>query len=71
MEHPLRKFRRDNAMTLDGLASAIGVTKGYLSKIETRDQLPSMDLAQRIFEVTSGAVTPNDFIKTEETGASS
>ncbi|OAI22905.1 hypothetical protein A1351_20265 [Methylosinus sp. R-45379] len=62
MEHPLRTFRRANKITLEQLGARVGATKGFLSKIESKRQLPSMALAAKISEATNGAVTPNDLI---------
>lgn len=61
MEHPLRSYRRKHDITLDQLGEMVGASKGFLSKIEKRKQLPSMSLAAKLSEVTNGAVTPNDF----------
>lgn len=61
-EHPLRAYRREKKVTLQSLADQLRVTKGFLSKIERRRQLPSFSLAERISAATDGALTPNDFL---------
>jgi DNA-binding XRE family transcriptional regulator len=60
-EHPLRAYRRQHDITLDQLGEMVGASKGFLSKIEKRKQIPSMTLAAKLSEATKGAVTLNDF----------
>jgi len=62
MQHPLRTYRKTAGLTLADLGKSLGVTKGFLSRIESYRQVPSMHLAAKIAEVTNGAVTPNDFV---------
>jgi transcriptional regulator with XRE-family HTH domain len=62
MEHPLRTYRKRANITLERLAVAVGVTKGFLSKIETGRQTPSLRIAAKISRATAGAITPNDFL---------
>jgi 3,4-dihydroxy 2-butanone 4-phosphate synthase / GTP cyclohydrolase II len=49
-------------MTKTAFAAAIGVTPGYVSQLcGAEPPWPSREVAKRIAEVTSGAVTPNDW----------
>lgn len=63
MEHALRKYRRTAHLTLDQLGHRVGVSKGFLSKIEKWRQMPSLKVAQKIVEATDGLVRVNDFMK--------
>ena len=50
----IRKNRKQKGMTLDYLAQATGLTKGYLSKIERADTLPpfsTLELIAKAFDV--------------------
>jgi transcriptional regulator with XRE-family HTH domain len=44
----LRRLRRERGMTLDGVASATGLTKGYLSQLERDHVAPSLGSLARI-----------------------
>lgn len=46
--HPLRTWRKDRGITLQGLAALIGVTQSHLSEIENWKNEPSLDLAARL-----------------------
>lgn len=62
MEHALRTYRAKNNVTLAALGRDIGVTKGYLSRVENGRQMPSLRFIKRVFEATNGEVTANDFM---------
>lgn len=63
-EHPLRAYRRQHDITLDQLGEMVGASKGFLSKIESRKQIPSMSLAAKLSEATKGVVPLNAFAPT-------
>src|SRR6266566_6435968 len=42
----LRRMRAEAGLSLSGLSKMVHYTKGYLSKIETSDKLPSPELAR-------------------------
>lgn len=46
--HPLRRYRRDNGLSLDHLAALVGTTGATLSRIEARRQNASHDLLIRL-----------------------
>ena len=51
-------------------AKDIGVCASRVTQLCAGDGWPSRDLAERIAEVTDGAVTPNDFVGlSEDAGA--
>ena len=52
MEHELRTFRKANALTLDALAEATGLSKSYLSEIETGRRWAGRKAIQTICETT-------------------
>jgi DNA-binding XRE family transcriptional regulator len=62
MEHPLRTYRKKAGISLEQLGLTVGVTKGFLSKIESGHQAPSLKLAVKISEATRGVVCPADLL---------
>ena len=46
-ESPLRIFREHRALTLEALATAIGVTKGFLSQVENGHRSLSVDVLKK------------------------
>lgn len=60
--HPLRSYREQAGISLDDLALLVGASKASLSRIETRLQVPSLGLVERIVGVSKGALTANDFV---------
>lgn len=73
MAHPLREWRKrrgawhDRAgdpMTLDELATQVGVVPSQLSQIETGKRAPSLDLASRLSKLTS--IPISDFVMKRE-----
>ena len=63
MEHALRKYRKTAHVTLNELGLRVGVSKGFLSKIEKGHQMPSLKVAQKIIDATDGFVRIDDFLK--------
>lgn len=59
----LAVWRRQNNITQVELAQRIGCTQSYVSQIERRSNplVPKKEIARAIYEITNGAVTPNDF----------
>lgn len=51
-DHPLCIYRSDNGLTLKDVAELVGVEHASLSRIESRRQNPSVELAARIAKVT-------------------
>lgn len=50
----IKKVRKQKGMTLDYLANATGLTKGYLSKVERADSLPpfsTLELIAKAFDM--------------------
>jgi transcriptional regulator with XRE-family HTH domain len=60
--HPLRSYREKAGISLDELATRVGTSKASLSRIETRDQVPSLGLVKKIIGVSDGALSANDFV---------
>lgn len=69
MEHPLRRFRKRQSLSLDAFAAKLGVSKTSMSRIETGKQNVSLALARRITALTGGEVTANDMVGAFEPGA--
>lgn len=64
----LPEFRAANALTLEGLALAIGLSanaKGHLSRIENGEPAP-LRLALRIQQFTAGAVPADSLVSDED-----
>lgn len=61
-------WRRRECKTQGELASLVGCTQGYISYIERADkpQTPNPEFMRRIYLVTRGEVTPNDFHPIED-----
>lgn len=58
----LADWRRQNGITQQALAEAIGVTQGRVSQLEQPNAAPpSLDLAAKIAAATGGAVSVADF----------
>jgi transcriptional regulator with XRE-family HTH domain len=56
----LRAWRKANDLSLDDVASKLGIAVSSLSRIELGQQWPSRPLLDRIIDMTGGDVTPND-----------
>lgn len=59
----LAAFRKSKGWTQAELGSRLGCSQAYVSQIEraTDPLIPGPELMGRIFEVSEGAVEPNDF----------
>lgn len=65
--HPLRSYREAAGLSLDELATLADTSKASLSRIETREQVPSLGLVERLVKVSDGALSANDFVSLPET----
>jgi transcriptional regulator with XRE-family HTH domain len=65
MEHPLRAYRKKTGLTLEQLGAAVGVTKGFISKIES-GAVPSLRVAMKISEFSKGEIKPDDLIRSQD-----
>ena len=59
----LAEWRKRNGMTQAALAEALACSQSYVSQIERRVGaiVPGAEVMGKIYEVTAGAVQPNDF----------
>ncbi len=63
-EHALRRWRKENKVTLAALAIRVAVTPSHLSEIECGHNAPSLDLAAKLSRET---LLPIDvFVRTSE-----
>lgn len=63
--HPLRSYRERAGLSLDELALLVDASKASLSRIETRAQVPSLGLVERIVKAAGGELSANDFFGDE------
>jgi predicted transcriptional regulator len=61
--HPLRKYRKANGLTLRALGKKAKISDSILSRIENGQINPSWSLARRLVKATDGAVTADDFMR--------
>lgn len=61
-KHPLTIYRNEHGISQQEFASAVGVTRWTINRLECRERTPSMKLAYRIVEKTGGAVSADDFL---------
>lgn len=61
--HPLRRYRERNDITLEQLARKANTSAPSLSRIEKRKQAPSLALIARLIKACKGAVTAHDFLE--------
>lgn len=59
----LAAWRKKKCWTQAQLAEALGCSQSYVSQIERANDplIPGKDLAARLYEISDGAVEPNDF----------
>lgn len=65
MNSPLKQARLDRGLTLEHVASAVGIDTGNLSRIE-RGQVPSKKRAEALAKFFAGAVTETQIIYQEQ-----
>jgi transcriptional regulator with XRE-family HTH domain len=59
----LREWREKKGWTQLDLAVELAVSKATVSRIESGDQRPSLELVWKIFTVTGGRVRAQDFME--------
>lgn len=60
-QHPLRRWRYDNEVTLIELADKLGVSQGFMSMVETGDRGVSLTTAARLSKITGLPI--EDFVR--------
>jgi transcriptional regulator with XRE-family HTH domain len=63
-DHPLRRWRQANNVTLKALKERAGVkvSPSHISEIERHNNTPSLDLAAKLSRATDGEVSIADFV---------
>lgn len=59
--HPLKRWRKDNGLTLDDAAALFGVRRLAVYRWEAGSRFPEKDNIEAVFTATRGAVEPNDW----------
>lgn len=64
--HPLEKWRRaqivdGKPMTMEHAASLVGMTRAAWNDWEKRKRIPGEAVMAKLYLITAGQVTPNDF----------
>jgi transcriptional regulator with XRE-family HTH domain len=63
----LQDWLKDNKLTQDQFAQAVGCDQAYVSRLTSKKRTaPSLDMIRRITVATNGAVTANDFMDAPE-----
>lgn len=57
MQSPLRKLRKSHGLTLSLVASGVQVDPATLSRIERCEQVPSVELAERLARFFKGEIS--------------
>lgn len=57
MQSPLRKLRKSHGMTLSHVAIGVQVDPATLSRIERCEQVPSIELAERLARFFQGEIS--------------
>ncbi len=65
MTTPLRMARESRGLTIQQVATSVGIDPGNLSRIERGKQVPSKDLAERLSQVFGGQVSETQIIYPE------
>lgn len=58
----LTEWRKLRDLTMAQAAAMLDLTQPTISKIEAGKSWPDKSTLERIFQLTEGAVTPNDFL---------
>lgn len=61
--HPLRKFRKENNLTLADLSELSQVSEQSISRIERGEQNPSISAIKRLAKATGYVVTAHDILQ--------
>ncbi|AMG45503.1 XRE family transcriptional regulator [Achromobacter xylosoxidans] len=65
MTTPLRMAREQRGLTIQQVATSVGIDPGNLSRIERGKQVPSKDLAEKLSQVFGGQVSETQIIYPE------
>ncbi len=65
MTTPLRMAREKRGLTIQQVATLVGIDPGNLSRIERGKQVPSKDLAAKLSQVYGGQVSETQIIYPE------
>lgn len=65
MNTPLRQVRERRNLTIQQVASAVGIDSGNLSRIERGIQVPSKDLTEKLSQYFDNEVTETQIIYPE------
>lgn len=65
MTTPLRMARESRGLTIQQVATSVGIDPGNLSRIERGKQVPSKDLAEKLSQVFGGQVSETEIIYPE------
>lgn len=65
-DHPLRKWRKSQGLTLEQAASRIGTSRQVWSDWERRRRRPSPALMPKVRAVTGGAISADDFFPSQD-----
>lgn len=57
MQSPLRKLRKSHGLTLSHVATGVKIDPATLSRIERGEQVPSVELAERLVHFFKGAIS--------------
>lgn len=60
--HPLRRYRQDNQISLDGMAEMLGVSSATVSRIENYKQSPNWGLVAQLKKISKGKLVADDFL---------
>jgi DNA-binding XRE family transcriptional regulator len=69
MEHALTTYRLSAKVSREQIAKAVGTSRQTIYRIESWQQMPSLDLVSRIIEATGRAVSAYDFLRRETEAA--
>ena len=67
MQSPLRNVRKAHGFTLQHVAAGVQVNPATLSRIERLEQIPSIELAERLANFFKGEVSEMQILYPEET----
>lgn len=65
LDHPLLLWISDAGLTRSDAAASLGITPVHLSQIANGRRQPSLELLQRIIDLTEGAVGLSAFTQVE------
>jgi transcriptional regulator with XRE-family HTH domain len=62
-EHPLRVWRKDNKITQEAVAAAIGLHASHISQLENWQKGISLEKAAALEQFTGGAIRVSDLVR--------